>query len=731
MSKLVSIIVLCYNNLEEATKPCIESLIANTEYDSYELIVVDNASTDGTVEYLKEIQARIGDGIKLHFNSTNKGYAAGNNDGIKLAKGDYIVLLNNDTLVSDGWLKKLVMLFYSQDSIGLIGPVTNSAGNEQRIDFEGLDENNYEDISSSYLSKQKDSWFLTEKLGFFCVAIRREVIEGIGYLDENFGVGMFEDDDFCERVKNHGYKLAIVEDCFIYHKGSISFKKLDSNNYQDLFEKNKKYFREKHGVEWTFTDIALSYWMKLNSDMLGLSQQFDIIPTQLESMRSRMRGFKYLLMQIQSVELQSLMSHERKRLTHPVALEANKSSRWSNFRNNLIYGSVQQKCHYIKTMVLKILALVLKSEIIHQKAYRTDTFYDHIIKEFECIKSLQNGKKIVIFPATIDFNYMNQRPQSLARAFSDAGFFVIYGTLNHQVDKVTITQKINDSLFLIHQNYFDFISHVFDEKDCIYYCLWPNNIKFLDTLPYSFVIYDYMDDLSLLELPEQELNENHLNIMKRADLITVSADNLLSKIPPHLVDKTILINNAVSSTFIDSVKESENSLIKTDVKVLGYFGAIAEWMDFQLIEKLALKFESARIVLIGPVSENVRQTLSGILWKHKNVVLMPNCDHDQLSSSLVLFDVCLIPFLKNEITDSVSPVKLFEYLSAGKPVVSTNIHECRKYDVVNVADTHEEFIKFIEDSLNGQNDNLVHIYKSIAWQNTWAERVDRIVSNLT
>ena len=132
-----SIVVLCYNGLEETTRPCLESIIASTPIDAYELIIVDNASLDGTAKYLQAFAAQHTN-VRIQLNNNNKGYAGGNNDGIRLAKGQYIVLLNNDTLVPVGWLDQLLKLFNKQSGVGLLGPVTNSAGNEQRIELKGL-----------------------------------------------------------------------------------------------------------------------------------------------------------------------------------------------------------------------------------------------------------------------------------------------------------------------------------------------------------------------------------------------------------------------------------------------------------------------------------------------------------------------------------------------------------------------------------------------------------------
>ena len=294
-----SIVVLCYNGLEETTRPCLESILVNTPVDSYELIIVDNASADGTPEYLKAFETQHAN-VRIQLNDINKGYAGGNNDGIRLAQGKYIVLLNNDTLVPSGWLDRLQGFLVDHPEVGLVGPVTNSAGNEQCIELDELNEKNYEKIAGAYVERQKDVWSTTEKLGFFCVAMRRALPEKIGYLDEKFGVGMFEDDDYCVRVKKAGYILAVVEDCFVYHKGSVSFKKMATSEYIEVFNRNRDYFFEKHGAIWTYTDIAHALWIKIYADLVILENSLERV--NIERIKIRIKGMTNALLQVSDVE---------------------------------------------------------------------------------------------------------------------------------------------------------------------------------------------------------------------------------------------------------------------------------------------------------------------------------------------------------------------------------------------------------------------------------------------
>jgi GT2 family glycosyltransferase len=341
-----SIIVLSYNGLEQTTRPCLESLLRNTPPNSYELVVVDNGSSDGTPEYLRQLAKKHGH-IRLHLNSVNRGFAGGNNDGLSLANGEYLVLLNNDTLVPDQWLKKLLHLLEINPTVGLVAPVTNSAGNEQCIELSGLNERNFQKTAERYTDRHRGVWFTTSKLGFFCVAMPRAVFEKTGYLDENFGIGMFEDDDYCLRVLQNGYALAVVEDCFVYHKGSVSFKKLSLESYHELFNRNKSYFYDKHNVQWTFSDIAFAYWHKFNIDLNTYVQANPDIDPALERILARFENFRHLLVQIHAAENRNKSGLPS---INPLVSQSQWEIRRMIFQNEFVSGSFMQRINYIKAL---------------------------------------------------------------------------------------------------------------------------------------------------------------------------------------------------------------------------------------------------------------------------------------------------------------------------------------------------------------------------------------------
>ncbi len=247
--ELVSIIIVTYNNVEY-TKQCVNSILNKSAYPNYELIIIDNASVDETPKYLMELEKKY-DNIIVKLNDENKGFAAGNNDGLRIAKGKYLILLNNDTLVTRGWINGLIKHIGLQN-IGMVCPVTNSIGNEAQIETDYEDIVDMDKFAIEYITKNHNKIYEDiNVLAMFCVAFSREVFDKVGLLDENYGVGMFEDDDYSAAVKNAGYKIACVEDVFIHHFGSVSFKKLDDKYYREIFEKNKSYFEKKWNTVWT------------------------------------------------------------------------------------------------------------------------------------------------------------------------------------------------------------------------------------------------------------------------------------------------------------------------------------------------------------------------------------------------------------------------------------------------------------------------------------------------
>lgn len=242
---LVSVVVVTYNNLD-LTRKCLDSVERHTSNVRYEIVIVDNASQDGTPDFLREY-ASTRPFVRLQLNDDNLGFSAANNQGLAMSKGDYLVILNNDTVVTSGWAMGFIRHLRRDPTIGLIGPVTNNIGNEAKVPvvYQSLDDMPAQ--AANYTAAHLGEAFDIHTLAFFCVMIPRPVYERIGGLDEAFGLGFFEDDDYCRRVQEIGMKCVCAEDVFVHHNLSASFNKLGDERKRKLMEKNRQIYEAKWG----------------------------------------------------------------------------------------------------------------------------------------------------------------------------------------------------------------------------------------------------------------------------------------------------------------------------------------------------------------------------------------------------------------------------------------------------------------------------------------------------
>lgn len=239
----VAIVILSYNS-KEITKQCIESIRNNVNQTTYELIVIDNASTDGSVDYLNQQND-----MKLLFNEENKGFPAGCNQGIRMAEvSSDVLLLNSDTIVPENSIFWLRMGLYEGDLVGATGSVSNNVTNYQRIIDEGVNDKNCGEIALKYniplyFPYEEKSWLVG-----FALLLKRSVLDEVGLLDEIFSPGNYEDIDLGFRIALAGYRQLLCLNSFIFHYGSTGFNK-NREKYIKLLETNLEKFIMKWGID--------------------------------------------------------------------------------------------------------------------------------------------------------------------------------------------------------------------------------------------------------------------------------------------------------------------------------------------------------------------------------------------------------------------------------------------------------------------------------------------------
>ena len=244
----VSIVVTTSSNLPFLTL-CLRSVLCHGRCPSFEVVVVDNGSRDGTRSYLEQVS----DGdprVRPLFNDGNRSFAAATNQGVAAATGATLVLLNDDTLVPQGWLARLVR-HLDDPAVGIVGAVSNRAGNEAQLD---TDYRTYAEFRCFAADRSRDhAGELTDirTVTMFCAGIRRAVWDRVGVLDERFEVGMFEDEDYAMRLRTAGWRVVCAEDSFVHHFGQATLGRLAATDqYGPLFHANRRRWEAKWGRPW-------------------------------------------------------------------------------------------------------------------------------------------------------------------------------------------------------------------------------------------------------------------------------------------------------------------------------------------------------------------------------------------------------------------------------------------------------------------------------------------------
>jgi|GEM_PF-3014880 len=239
----ITVVLLTFNEWE-VTELCLRSLAyaqkINPQLD-VEYLVVDNDSKDGTPDRLAKIP-----GLRLIRNPKNVGFAAGNNVGIKAARGRDVVILNNDTVVAPDWLVRMAEHARCIPDAGIVGPSTNTEINQSIIGARYNSVGELFAFNEELAGKQRGMWDTVNKISGLCMYLPRRTLDTVGLLDQGYGIGYFEDDDYCLRVQEAGMKLVWAKDTYVHHFGSMSFEG-NSLRRDKFLEKGMSHFVFKWG----------------------------------------------------------------------------------------------------------------------------------------------------------------------------------------------------------------------------------------------------------------------------------------------------------------------------------------------------------------------------------------------------------------------------------------------------------------------------------------------------
>jgi len=451
-------------------------------------------------------------------------------------------------------------------------------------------------------------------LALFCAAMPRSVYEEVGPLDERFGIGLFEDDDYNRRVRETGRVVRCVRDAFVHHWQMGSFRRMPREEYFALYAENKRRYEDK--------------WNAPPAD-------------------------------------------------RPVPAAATR---------------------------------------------RSATRAQHREQLERVVERVRGSRGAVVFLPSVGWDiHLFQRPHHLARVFARLGFVAIFDTSN-AADRVDGFREIEPNLFL-----FSGAPELLHEVPRPLVWTFPYNFHLADGYPRPLrTVYDWIDDLSVFPGDRGLLERNHRRALVEATLVACVARRLQDEARAVRSDAIYLPNGVEYERFAAPAAPPRDpdllSFLTPGAPVAGYYGALAEWFDYPLLDDVAAARPDWRFLLIGPQYD--RSLPGQPLFERRNVRWIGPRDYVTLPGYLSVFDVATIPFRINAITQATSPLKLYEYFAGARPVVTTPMAECRAHSEVRIAATAEEFSRALEEArAQGRDPDFRARLRSVARENAWSARV--------
>lgn len=363
-------------------------------------------------------------------------------------------------------------------------------------------------------------------------------------------------------------------------------------------------------------------------------------------------------------------------------------------------------------------------------------------KQIENLFKNPKYKYIFVFYPYTEWNLpVFQRPQQIALAMTksrdDVLYFFCSANLIH--DNINIIEQINENLYLCTD--FDFLTRLKTNKRIIH--LYSTDISskkniVIDALNRKDkIVYEYIDEIHpdiTKSVPKHFMDKHNFILENENCYIVTSATKLYNDVKLKRNKNLILSTNGVTLEDFSTNKNLEipdrmKSIRNNYKKIIGYYGSLAKWVNYDLLNKIAKKYSDYAIVLIG-IEYDFSLKQSGIL-SNNNIFFLGKIDYKNLINYSSQMDLLIIPFLINEITASTSPVKLFEYMASKKPILTTAMEECKKYKSVNIANSDEEFIKKIPDVIKLKNNtSYTNLLFNEASQNTWEQKANSILNML-
>lgn len=414
--------------------------------------------------------------------------------------------------------------------------------------------------------------------------------------------------------------------------------------------------------------------------------------------------------------------------------------------------SLIKKYGFIKT-IKKVMSYIL-SKIVNIfnsmnfiRNRRVSNKLDKILKE-------NNYARIIIWRSNFGWNVpLFQRPQHISLGLSKQKCLVFY-EVTHFTDKIKDLEEINNNLILINLEnksiqkiLFSKLKNINKPKYIqIYSTDW--NMKLEELKEYIKngykIIYEYIDEINPILSGTKDIPINikekyeYMLSDKENIFVVVTADKLREDIEKKRgTEKLVFACNGVDYEHYQNIDnafkfdETFEQILKQDKPIIGYYGAFASWFDYDMVSNLAKQRPEYNIVLIGSKYDDSLEKSN--IEKLDNVFYLGTKDYKILKNYANRFNVCIVPFVINDITKATSPLKIFEYMALEKPIVTTAMDECKKYKSIFIANDQEEFVNLIDKTLKLNKEKNTEYYETLkqeALENTWESKAKVIVKLL-
>jgi len=769
VERLVSIVLPVYNG-EDYLAQSIESVLSQT-YGDFELIVVNDGSTDETSSIVEEYASK--DSRICVINQENQKLPRALANGFNVARGEYFTWTSADNNMHSDFVEKLVADLEDNPEIDMVYANMNliDENGDYITDLSWYLHPLYPQAVSYPHSTTRLNLGINNTIGA-AFMYRASVAYAIGeYSANRYTV---EDTDYWMRVNNlfeirHATFEEPIYD-YRWHSNSLTAKREELKITQhakdlavwDLFRRSFLLYPLKwilHGFDVNnalhiqFLNALVLAGHSLLEAGVDSSEPHSycdahIVYFDMNGLNSEKEPLdNHYIVQMNDEAVVGI-SPERHCFISEKSVETENGlglyKGWYSFKDGkgmFTFIDIRAKMHFLKKMecVGVLPPVFYEWKACAQMNSEQESILNAFINERNLLimKKAVKNKAVIIFPPNIDWNIpLFQRPQQLAAAYSRKPDIVaVYITYNGQYDDVEDIKRLNDQLWLVNADYFPIVSSAIEEsaKNIIISFNWTRNKDYLDKIRVDYFIYEYIDELDIFAGYDEQMEEDHISLMKSADLTVCTATKLYEQ-AKSTASKTILSTNAGDYDFFVKTPEIPiNETIKDKIEkyscVLGYYGALAYWFDYDLIKRVAKEKPDWVWVLIGL---NLDGTLdrSGIL-ELSNVIYVPAQPYDKLPSFLTSFDIATIPFILNELILSTSPIKVFEYMAAGKPILTSRMPECLKYKSVNTYSYVNDFIREAEKIIEmSKEDEYWKMLRKDALENTWDTKTDEILSAL-